>query len=304
MAQSNIWDPDNQFDLDPETGQYVQRPSLQTAAPAGGGGTDWASVEQQLRARASASGLDYDPSDLEGIQRHTGYNEGGQTLEQALQNQYNIYGQRAATQQTGGQAAPQQATSQYSGGTPAGAGDAALSQFMQMIQSRDAQQQQQQAALREILMSQLAQAQQPVSEKSPGIREVLAGQRLGLQRGAERERKNAAELRAYDGSGGLGGKAFDSDVSGILQRQGEADAMMTGNVLNQQLQRQEDKLQRLLTVAMQLGDVEAARSLQAQLEAIQTQLGQSNFYDTQALSYANLNQQGNLQSLMALLGAV
>jgi hypothetical protein len=290
---NGIWNPDDQFDLD----QNNQYQPVQNGAPQPAG-QDWSAVEAQLR---QAGGNLYDPSDLEGIIRNTSYNEPGKavSLEQALSNQYNIYNQRAAP------SSPQTATSQYSGGNPtaAGAGDAALQQFMQMLQQRDSAQQQQQAQMREILMGQLGQAQQPISADSPGIREILAGGRIGLQRGAERERKNAAELRAYDGSGGLGGKAFDADVSGIQQRQGESEAQMTGQVMSQQLQRQEDKLQRLLTLATTLGDAEAARNIQTQLAAIQTQLQQSNFYDTTAFNYAGLNQQGNLGALQSILGA-
>lgn len=285
-------------EIDPERYQDFNAPGQNQLAPAG---QDWSSVEQQLR---QAGGNLYDPSDLEGIVRNTTYSEPGKavSLEQALSNQYNIYNQRR------GPTSPQAATSQYSGGggtpTAAGAGDAALQQFMQMLQSRDSAQQQQQAQLQQILMGQLGQASQPISADSPGIREILAGGRIGLQRGAERERKNAAEMRAYDGSGGLGGKAFDADVSGILQRQGEGEAQMTGDVLSQQLQRQEDKLQRLLTLATTLGDAEAARNIQTQLQAIQTQLQQSNFYDSSAFNYAQLNQSGNQAALMALLGAM
>jgi hypothetical protein len=105
----------------------------------------------------------------------------------------------------GGSAA---ATSQYTGG--GGSGDAALSSFLQYMQQRDAAAQQQQAAMREILMSQLGQATAPVSESSPGVREVLAGQRLGLQRGAERQRKDVAELRAGKPSRGTS-RAFSSN---------------------------------------------------------------------------------------------
>jgi hypothetical protein len=213
---------------------------------------------------------------------------------------------RPNNQPGSGSYAPQTATAQYSGGgsTAAGSGDAALSQFMQMLQSQQSQQQQQQASLREILMGQLNQASQPVSADAPGIREVLAGQRIGLQRGAERQRGDAAEMRAYDGSGGLGGKAFSGDVARINQQQGEQEAQMAGGVLHDELNAKRDQLTKLLSMAMALGDSESARNIQAQLSGIQTQLQQSNVYDQQAFNYASLNQQGNLQALMALLGAV
>ena len=58
-------------------------------------GIDWADVEKQLR---EAGGGLYDPSDLEGIRRNTGYNVGGVSLDQALQSQRDIYAQRRGPQ--------------------------------------------------------------------------------------------------------------------------------------------------------------------------------------------------------------
>lgn len=297
MALPDLWNPDAQFELDPETGQYAKQSSPQLEFGGQQAGTDWTSVEQQLRAKA---GNLYDPSDLEGIIRNTTYNEPGKavSLDQALANQFGIYNQRSASGSS-----PQQSTSQYSSGSAAGAGDAALSQFMQYLQSQQSQQAQQQASLREILMGQLGQATQPVSLNSPGIREVLAGGRIGLQRGAEQQRKDAAELRAYDGSGGLGGKAFEGDVNRIDQQRGESEAQMNGQVLGQELNAKRDQLNKLLTLAMSLGDSESARNIQAQLGAIQTQLQQSNFYDTTAFNYAGLNSNNNMQALAMLLNA-
>lgn len=58
---------------------------------------DWGSVEQQLRNYASNKGVDYDPSDLAGIQRHTGYDVGGSSLAEALAGQYAVYDRRAGS---------------------------------------------------------------------------------------------------------------------------------------------------------------------------------------------------------------
>jgi hypothetical protein len=258
--------------------------------------TDWGDVESKLRAKG---GNLYDPSDLEGIKRNTSYASGAVDLDTALNNAYSNYDQRRSSDPPSSQSAPVQ----YSSAGQAGAGDQALSQFQSYLQSRDAAAQKQQDALREILMGQLGQASQPVSADSPGIREVLGGQRLALQRGAERQRAGAAEMRAYDGSGGLGGKAFESDVKRIDEGRAESDAMMTGDVLNRELQNKRQQLTQLLAMATQLGDAESARLLQSQLNTIQTQLSQSNFYDSSAFNYAQLNQTGNLQALMAILGA-
>ena len=258
-------------------------------------GVNWDDVESKLRTRG---GNLYDPTDLEGIKRNTGYETGAMDLDTSLNNAYANYDQRRGN-------TPGPAEQTYSSGAPgaAGGGDQALSSYLDYIKTRDSAAQSNQAQMRQILMQQLGQDQQPVSADQPGIREVLGGQRLALQRGAERQRAGAAELRAYDGSGGLGGKAFDSDVNRIEQQRTESDAQMTGGVLHQELQDRQQRLTQRLALAMQLGDAESARLLQAQLNAIQTQLSQSNFYDDSAYRYSALNQQGNLQALMAMLGA-
>ena len=102
---ANIWNPDDQWKLDPASGQYQQQAAPQLAPQ---GGINWADVEQQLR---TAGGNLYDPTDLEGIQRNTGYSVGGVSLDQALQNQRGIYDQRRSSERTGSQAqSPQYAT--------------------------------------------------------------------------------------------------------------------------------------------------------------------------------------------------
>jgi hypothetical protein len=266
-------------------------------APASG--TNWDDIERQLR---EAGGSLYDPTDLEGIKRNTTYNEPGKavSLEQALANARGNYDQRRGN--TPGES-PQQATAQYSGaGGQAGSGDAALSQFMAYLQSQQQQQAQQQAAMREILMGQLGQATQPVSADAPGVREVLGGMRLASQRGLERGRAQAAEQRAYEGYG-ANSDVLRTDVERMNQQASETEAQYTGDVLNRELQGKRDQVQRLLSLAMSLGDSESARTLQAQLNAIQTQMQQGQFYDQQAFNYAQMNQSGNLQALLGLLNA-
>lgn len=293
MAQATLWNPygpgsDIQGDPDfQDRERYQDFPPHGPAVPVS---SDYDLDAFYQRTLGRAPDANERTSDLENISKY-----GASAFESDFLS-------KRPSNQPGTGSYAQQATSPYST-AQSGSGDAALSQFMQYLQSQQSQQAQQQAALREILMGQLKGATEPVSENSPGIREVLAGGRLGLQRGAERERRNAAEMRAYDGSGGLGGKAFDSDVRGILEHQGEADAQMTGQVLNQELQSKRDQIQRLLTLAMQLGDAESARTLQAQLNSIQTQLAQSNQYDDLAYRYSALNSNNNLQALLALLNA-
>lgn len=103
---------DNGYDIPPNVGDF-QAPAQSDLAPAG---TDWAAIEQQLR---TAGGNLYDPSDLEGVQRNTGYNEPGKavSLEQALANQQRIYDQRRASNQPAG---PQSGSYSFAGGGSGG----------------------------------------------------------------------------------------------------------------------------------------------------------------------------------------
>lgn len=54
-----------------------------------------ADTEAQLRAAAQADGVAYDPSDLQGIVTHVGYDEGGSSLSDALQSTLDRYDIRA-----------------------------------------------------------------------------------------------------------------------------------------------------------------------------------------------------------------
>lgn len=54
-----------------------------------------ADTEAQLRAAAQADGVAYDPSDLQGIVTHVGYDEGGSSLDDALKSTLDRYDIRA-----------------------------------------------------------------------------------------------------------------------------------------------------------------------------------------------------------------
>lgn len=55
-----------------------------------------ADTEKQLRDAAQQKGVTYDPSDLQGIVTHVGYNEGGSSLDQALQSTLDRYDIRSS----------------------------------------------------------------------------------------------------------------------------------------------------------------------------------------------------------------
>lgn len=133
-----------------------------------------------------------------------------------------------------------------------------------------------QGNIRQMLMQQLGQLSQPVSVDAPGIKEALAGQRLGLQRSAEAARREAAERRAVEGFGPNSAQ-FGQDVERIQQRQGEAEAQMTGEALFGQLDQRRQSLNQLLAVALASGDAESARNLQAELAKLQMAQQESQF---------------------------
>lgn len=203
--------------------------------------------------------------------------------------------------------------SQYTGGgqqQQAGGGSEALNAFLAYLQSKDAAGSAQQASLRDILMSQLAALQQPLTAESPGISQALQGQRVASQRAAERLKAQKAESLASQGLGRSG--ALESSIEGINQQRGESDTRNTGHLMYQELSRRGQQLTQLLSMAIQSGDAEGARLIQAQLQSIQTQLqntqfnqslnqNQNQFQDNLGLGYNQLNANQNSGSLAALL---
>jgi hypothetical protein len=209
-------------------------------------------------------------------------------------------------------------TSQYSSGGSGGSGgqggsaESGLQAFLAMLQSDRQRQEQERAGLREILMSQLSGLQSPVSLDTPGIREAVSGHRLGLQRSGEDMRQEAAERRAYEGYGPNSAQ-FGQDAERIAQHQGESAAQFQGNVLLQEHQQRQQRLQQLLATALAMGDSESARNIQAQLASLGQQQQNSQFYsglnqnqnqfeDRMGYDWAALQQGGNAAALAALLG--
>lgn len=186
------------------------------------------------------------------------------------------------------------------GGFPgSGGGTDALSSFLAYLQQKDASEQAWKTSMREILMGQLQGLQQPVSADDPGIRDVLAGRRIQSQRDAERARLQAAERYASQGLGSSG--ALTSKLEGIDQQRGEANAQATGQILYQELTSRRTALQNLLQTAIASGDAAAAQNINLQLQAIQSQLQNSQFNDQLGFSYNSLNSGLNSNALLAAL---
>lgn len=283
MAMASIWNPGDASmqDLD----EYGQPKKPGGMVQPGGGGYDLDAFYQRTLGRAPDA--NERATDLENIGKYG-----------AAGFESDFLGKRPNNTPGSGTYDAGAATAPYSGSASSGsAAPAGVSPFT--------------SGLRDILMEQLGAMGKAPTVNDPGIAENLAGRRLALQRGAEGQRRNAAEMRAYDGSGGLGGKAFETDARGILERQSEAEARGVGDVLGGELQQRRQQLSSLLSMALQSGDAESARTIQRELAQMQNQFNyaglgqqQGQFEDSMAFNYAGMNQSANLQALMAMLGAV
>lgn len=258
---------------------------------------DAKSWEARLRAAAAANGVSYEDSDLGGVIRQVSYSQNANMdpdtfLREAEAN----YARRGANNQgtdanVPGQSSPykdyietQRQPSPTQQGLPAGAQTAStpgqqavqdnpqLQALLDQITAQQAQQDQQREAMRTLLMEQIGQASTPVSQNDPGIREILAAQRLSGQRMAERQRSQQAVGLAGNNLQSSG--AADNAFFGIDQARGEQEMQGVASVMGQALERKSAELRQLMTLAIQSGDAEAARTLQAQISALDAQLQQ------------------------------
>lgn len=133
-------------------------------------------------------------------------------------------------------------------------------------------QEEERAAMREILMGRLKTAQEPVSTDTPGLKELIAARHLQSQRGAERERQVVAERMAALGLRDSG--AFNTKVLGLEQDRSERDSAAVAEILGRELESKRAEVMQLLNLAASMGDTEAARTLQTRLAAIDAQLRQ------------------------------
>lgn len=150
-----------------------------------------------------------------------------------------------------------------------------LTGLLDYLKTQQTQKDQQQQALRDLILSRATEAGKPVDPNAPGIKERIAAQHLAHQRAMERSQsQNAARLANMDlGSSG----EADTSFNALQQQRGEADAQGDSQILGQEMESKRDELTRLLQMAVASGDAESARTLQAQLSAIESQLGQERF---------------------------
>ena len=207
-----------------------------------------------------------------------------------------------------------------SGGSSSGSNG--VSELLSYLQQQQTRQDAERASMRQILMSQLGDATKPVDVNDPTLQRIIDPQKLALQRSAERQRSQlAARLNHPDMGLGDSG-TFDTGLRSIEENRGESEAGIIGNVLSSELSQRRNQVLQLLQLAVASGDSESARTLQAQLNTLNSQLQNEQFgrsldqqgsqfgqtlgfnYDqlgtNSALATAGLNQ----NAILALLGAL
>ncbi len=170
-----------------------------------------------------------------------------------------------------------------SGGTPAGGGAPAGSDFNSEIRKQ--------------LMARLAELGTPVDENSSGIAGAVSGARDEATRASQNERTALAERLYAQGGGGLGSNALTQQI----QQSGEKNAASLGglraNLMMQEYARKQSALQQTLSLAVQSGDAEAARAAQKAIADLQAQLQREGYSLDSAKYAAYLNQQAVLNGL-------
>lgn len=235
---------------------------------------------KRLQEEAARKGLQYDESDLADIAR-TYYNTGphgglGGNLELARANASRKYDERLTnTPGSDGGSNGGRSSGSSSGSGAGGAMDSVLQRLYESLQADRDRQSQERAQMRQLLMDQIANASRPVNPDDPGIAPILGAQRLASQRSAERSRQDLAEQLAADDQ--LFAGAFQPRADRIEQARGEDETQFVGQILNQELSSRRAQLQGLMALAVNSGDAESARALQAQLSLIDSQLQQTRF---------------------------
>jgi len=147
---------------------------------------------------------------------------------------------------------------------------------------------------RQPMWDMLSQRLQALSQPVTGEGREADAIRLANQRAAEKQRSALAAQMTQAGLATSG--AMSGGQAGIDQWQGEANARAIAGLMQGERARRGQELQNLLGLAIQSGDVEAARNLEAQLQVQQMQLGQQRAYDDLGFRYAALGPSLQLQA--------
>lgn len=184
-----------------------------------------------------------------------------------------------------------------------------------------------QEQLQQLMTTGSTPALSEIDMNSPSMRAQRAAFQRANSKGTTRARLSAAERNAARGTLGAGG--FDAELAGIENASGDREVDFESNLLRQELGGQRDRVMQALQMASATGNQGMTRQLQdrlAQLDAqirregldvqkqgqkaqtglglLQTLLGNQRAQDALGFNYAQLGQNANMNSLMALLNGL
>jgi hypothetical protein len=181
------------------------------------------------------------------------------------------------------------------GGGGGGSNDPNISAFYAAQTANLAQQQARQAETRQIIMDRLRAAGQPVDENSASIRAPLSAARDEVQRSSDRERTAMAE-RMY-ASGQLNSGAMNQYIQQSAEKGASSLSNLRANLITHETDQKRAELQNLLQMATASGDSEQARSIQAQISALNATVASQGQGNQLAMFGADLNQRAALAGL-------
>ena len=148
--------------------------------------------------------------------------------------------------------------------------------------------------VRQLLLQQIGSATNPVTGEDPAIKAEMDAQTAGADRLRREQRASQAERAAMNGllNGGQSSGSFEQDVNNDFSNEQQQLAGVRADLFTREIQSRRQYAQGLLNQAMQSGDAESARQLQAYL----AQLDNAYRYAALAQNQGQFNDQFGLQA--------
>jgi hypothetical protein len=143
--------------------------------------------------------------------------------------------------------------------------------------------------IRQLILSRLREAGNPVDPNAPQISSTLNAARTESQRQSAQERTALAERLYAQGQGGLGSDALTRQIQQSGEKNAASLSSLRANLIQQQYTQKFSELQNLLQLAVASGDAESARNVQLQLAALQAQVQREGIGSNLAIAGQNNN---------------
>lgn len=148
-----------------------------------------------------------------------------------------------------------------------------------------------QQQMRDLVLQQMQRAQAPIDPNSPEVAQPTEAARLASERSLQDERTALAE-RLY-AEGGGGSNELQQGIQQSRERQGATLAGLQSQLYSRLAAQKADQLQQALSLAVQSGDAEAARTIQMQLAQLDASLRAQQLAQQGSQFSASLAQQGS-----------